>query len=39
MYAWSNLSENLKQQPSVSGLASLVASLAETYGAENLNLV
>ena len=39
MYAWSNLSQNLKQEPTVSSLATLVAGLAETYTGENMNLL
>lgn len=38
MYSWSNLSENLKSEPAVSGLATLITGLAETYTGEDLNL-
>lgn len=39
MHAWSNLSENLKQTPAVSSLATIVTGLAETYGSEGMNLI
>ena len=39
MNSWSNLSQNLSQESSVAGLATLVAGLADTYTAEDLNLV
>lgn len=39
MHAWSNLSENLKQTPAVSSLATIVTGLAETYGTEGVNLI
>ncbi len=38
MSTWSNLSQNLNQESGVAGLATIVAGLAETYTAEELNL-
>ena len=38
MSSWSNLSQNLNQESTVASLATLVAGVAETYTAEELNL-